>query len=103
MRMRTTVIPIASVVTSSEQGQAGRYQLLSAQHTWVSTDKDHKAVLTEEMDLFRIDTVTGETDVLMPATDANGPLHSMWMPVAKPPAAPAEPEDRHPEQRPLPR
>ena len=66
----------------SQQGQVGRYQLLSAQHTSIAEDIDHKIDVTKENDLFKIDTVTGETYILGNVGE-NGRMTMRWVPVEK--------------------
>jgi len=73
----------AQTRTQAHEGQAGRYQLLSAQYKWLATDSDGKLVVDDQNQLFRIDTVTGETVVLGFRADQNRQMHSLWAPVGK--------------------
>jgi opacity protein-like surface antigen len=66
-----------------QQGQTGRYQLLGAQYKWLATDSERKLVVDEQNQLFRIDTVTGETSVLAFRADQNSQMHSVWNPIGK--------------------
>jgi len=85
------LIAIAAVVaigtaqtrTQGQQGQAGRYQLLSAQYKWLATDSEHKLVVDDQNQLFRVDTVTGETDVLAFRADQSSKMQSFWAPVGR--------------------
>jgi len=94
--MTRTNIAIALIVTAAllaigtaqtriqgQQGQAGRYQLLSAQYKWLATDAERKLVVDDQHQLFRIDTVTGDTAVLVFRADQNSKMESFWAPVGK--------------------
>ncbi len=73
----------AQTRTQAQQGQAGRYQLLSAQYKWLATDAERKLVVDDQNQLFRIDTVTGDTAVLAFRADQNSKMQSFWAPVGK--------------------
>lgn len=76
-------IGTAQTHTQGQQGQAGRYQLLSAQYKWLATDSEGKLVIDDRNQLFRIDTVTGETAILAFRADKNSQMHSFWVPIGK--------------------
>jgi opacity protein-like surface antigen len=76
-------IATAQTRTQQGQGQVGRYQLLSAQYKWLATDSERKLVVDDRKQLFRIDTVTGETAVLAFRADENSQMHSFWVAVGK--------------------
>jgi hypothetical protein len=79
------VIAAAQTRTQNQQSQAGRYQLLSAQYRWPGIDAERKVVFDEGEHLFRIDSVTGETWILLfrAAPDLNGQFQSFWSPIGK--------------------
>lgn len=78
-------IGAAQTRTQNQQGQAGRYQLLSAQYRWPGMDAERKVVFDDRQHLFRIDSVTGETSILLFRTtpDQNGQFQSFWSPIGK--------------------
>lgn len=76
-------IGTAQTRTQAQQEQVGRYQLLSAQYKWLATDAEHKLVVDDQNQLFRIDTVTGDTVVLAFRADQKSNMHSFWAPVVK--------------------
>jgi hypothetical protein len=76
-------IGTAQTRSQGQQGQVGRYQLLSAQYKWLATDSERKLVVDDQNQLFRIDTVTGETAVLAFRADQNSQMHSFWVAVGK--------------------
>ena len=75
----------AQTRTQNQQGQAGRYQLLNAQYRWPGIDAEHKMVFDEGEHLFRIDSVTGETSILLfrAAPGQDGQFQSFWSPLGK--------------------
>lgn len=77
------VIGVAQTRTQGQQGQPGRYQLLSAQYKWLATDAERKLVVDDQNQLFRIDTVTGDTAILAFRADQNSKMQSFWAPVGK--------------------
>ena len=77
------VIGAAQTRTQGQQGQPGRYQLLSAQYKWLATDAERKLVVDDQNQLFRIDTVTGDTAILAFRADQNSKMQSFWAPVGK--------------------
>jgi hypothetical protein len=79
------VIGAAQTRTQSQQGQAGRYQLLSTKYNWPGIDAQRKVVFDDGEHLFRIDSVTGETSILLfrAAPDQNGQFQSFWSPIGK--------------------
>jgi opacity protein-like surface antigen len=81
------LLAIAAAQTRSQnhQGQTGRYQLLSAQYRWPGVDAQSKVVFDEGEHLFRIDSVTGETPILLfrAASGQNGQLQTFWSPLGK--------------------
>jgi hypothetical protein len=77
------VIAAGQTRTQSQQGSAGRYQLLGAQYNWLGVDAEKKLVVDDKNQLFRIDTSTGETSILMFQPGANSQLQSFWLPVGK--------------------
>ena len=76
------VIGVAQTRTQGQQGQPGRYQLLSAQYKWLATDAERKLVVDDQNQLFRIDTVTGDTAILAFRADQNSKMQSFWAPSA---------------------
>lgn len=78
-------IAAAQTRTQNQPGQAGRYQLLSAQYRWPEIDAEHKMTFDDRDHLFRIDTATGETSILLfiSQEDRNGQLQSFWSPVGR--------------------
>lgn len=79
-------IAAAQTRTQNQPGQAGRYQLLSAQYRWPGIDAEHKMTFDDRDHLFRIDTATGETSILLfiAQEDRNGgQLQSFWSPVGR--------------------
>lgn len=76
-------IGTAQTRSQSQQGQVGRYQLLSAQYKWVGEDAENKVAVDDKNQLFRIDTVTGEAEMLAFSPDQNRHIHSFWMPLGK--------------------
>jgi hypothetical protein len=96
MTTRSNVIAIVLIVTAAlvaigtaqtrtqgQQGQAGRYQRLSAQYKWLATGAECKLVVDDQNQLFRIDTVTGDTAVLAFRADQNSKMQSFWASVGK--------------------
>ena len=79
------VIASAQTRTQNQQAQAGRYHLLNAQYRWPEIDAERKVVFDEREHLFRIDSVTGETSILLfrAAPDQNGQFQSFWSPIGK--------------------
>jgi hypothetical protein len=77
------VIGVAQTRTQGQQGQPGRYQLLNAQYKWLATDAERKLVVDDQNQLFRIDTVTGDTAILAFRADQNSKMQSFWAPVGK--------------------
>lgn len=79
------VIAHAQTRAQSQQGQTGRYRLLSSHYKWPGIDAEHKVVIDEGEHLFRIDTATGETSVLLFRTTPaqNGQFESFWSPIGK--------------------
>jgi opacity protein-like surface antigen len=71
--------------TQVQQGQTGRYQLLSAQYRWPEIDAEHKLTYDEGGHLFRVDTNTGETSILVfiLQEDRNGQLQGFWYPIGR--------------------
>jgi hypothetical protein len=59
------VMSAAQTRSQNQQGQTGRYQLLSAQYRWPGVDAQSKVVFDEREHLCRIDSVTGETSILL--------------------------------------
>ena len=78
-------IAAAQTRSQNQQGQTGRYQLLSAQYRWPGVDAQSKVVFDEGEHLFRIDSVTGETSILLfrAASGQNGQLQTFWSPLGK--------------------
>jgi opacity protein-like surface antigen len=79
------VIAAAQTRTQNQQGQSGRYQLLSAKYNWPGVDAENKVVFDDHDHLFRIDSATGETSILLlvAAPDKNGRFQSFWSPIGK--------------------
>jgi hypothetical protein len=79
------VIAAAQTRSQNQQSQTGRYQLLSAQYRWPGVDAQSKVVFNEGEHLFRIDSVTGETSILLfrAASGQNGQLQTFWSPLGK--------------------
>lgn len=67
----------------TQAGQVGRYQLISTPFKWVGADDQHKVVMDETNRVFRIDTITGETSVLMFTSDQSRNMRTFWMAVGK--------------------
>ena len=78
-------IAAAQTRSQNQQGQTGRYQLLSAQYRWPGVDAQSKVVFDEGEHLFRIDSVTGKTSILLfrAASGQNGQLQTSWSPLGK--------------------
>ena len=78
-------IAAAQTRTQTQQGQVGRYKLLSAKYRWPGVDSENKVVFDDRDHIFRIDTATGETSILLFRTDQNGQgqFHSVWSPIGK--------------------
>jgi len=74
-----------TIRTQVQQGQTGRYQLLSGQYRWPEMDSEHKLTYDEGGHLFRIDTATAETSILVFIFqgDRNGQLRSFWSPIGR--------------------
>ncbi len=66
-----------------QQDLAGRYRLLSAQYNWLATDAELELVVDDRNHLFRIDTITGQVQVLAFHADQSLHMHSFWAPVGQ--------------------
>ena len=71
--------------TQNHESVAGRYQLLSAEYGLGYLDANDKVQTDSEVRLFRIDTVTGETWMLMPILTHidNTKVPSLWLPAGR--------------------
>ena len=57
-------------------GPVGRYQLLTGEHAMTG-----KTTSYDQKDVFRIDTVTGETSFYTAGYDRDGKVYSEWLPI----------------------
>jgi hypothetical protein len=77
------VVAAGQTRTQTPQGQPGRYQLISAPYKWLATDAANKLVVDDKQQLFRIDTITGETSILQFTPDQKRQMQGVWLPLGK--------------------
>ncbi len=73
----TVLLVIGSAQTSrTVTGTVGRFQLLSGEHV-----VSGKTTTFDQKDVFRIDTLTGETSFFTTGYDRDGKVYTEWAPI----------------------